>query len=138
MPSSTPASVRMYMHATHPTVSPKPPRSLHVHSHLCTPIPFAELYDTNSQVQLVSASPLVYFRNVPATGLYLTSTVFADDPTRSMVSSATVMDDFFGSVMNQSPFMDVELKSGSEVVLVGGLWVGGCASGWLVGGRLCW
>lgn len=82
----------------------------------------AAMYDTNVLAQQVAVSPMVYFRNVPATALYLMSTVFADDPTRFVLVAAAVMDDYYSSVMNQSPFLDTDHKNGSEIVVVGGGW----------------
>ena len=57
----------------------------------------------------MTTSPLIYFRNVPATGVYLTSTVFPDDPTRTVLASAMIMEEFFQSIVERS----------SNIVMVG-------------------
>ncbi len=57
----------------------------------------------------MTTSPLIYFRNVPATGFYLTSTVFPDDPTRTVLASAMIMEEFFQSIVERS----------SNIVMVG-------------------
>jgi hypothetical protein len=60
------------------------------------------VYDTSINVQVVTSSPLIYFRNVPATGFYLTSSVFPDDPTRTVITLATVMEEFYESILERS------------------------------------
>ena len=50
----------------------------------------------------MTTSPLIYFRNVPATGFYLTSSVFPDDPTRTVITLATVMEEFYESILERS------------------------------------
>ncbi len=75
----------------------------------------AGIYNTDEgSGQVVTTSPLIYFRNVPATGFYLTSSVFPDDPTRTVLTLATVMEEFYESIVTRS----------SNIVLVRG-----CARG---------
>ncbi len=70
--------------------------------HPLPPLPPAGIFDTDLDGQLVTTSPLIYFRNVPATGFYLTSTVFPDDPTRTVIASAMIMEEFYESILQDS------------------------------------